>query len=253
MSLKITINLTNKWFFSLALTILILILGIGVLAVNGVFHPASEISPGTFQAGNYIFPGNITASNIGGCYIIYGSHSCAPGYQTVLTGRLGGIENYFPHNKGGRPRNGLVCIEDDVPSLNHYNSDSYFNRLLRSNDAGNGMDSINTSCAICCKGGIYTVFGTNTCAPGYQKLYEGRAGGIEQHKAPEKYVLYPSDNIVDIYDTRYGETLCLDITAPYIERWSGSGYSTRLMRYTSNGIGMDRVNSTCAVCGWSGY
>ena len=75
MAIKININLTNKWLYSLIAIGVVIIFAWGVVAyVNpstGVGHGPEEIGPGTFAGGAYIFPngsgvmvlGKITSSN----------------------------------------------------------------------------------------------------------------------------------------------------------------------------------------------
>ena len=100
---------------------------------------------------------------------------------------------------------------------------------------GDGMQAVQPSCSICCTGGTYTAFGTNSCTTGYTRAYAGRAGGIEG---------YASGQV-------YGSTLCINGNASAAFTWA-SGYNTRMFRFRaqsgSGANGMDVVDNACVVC-----
>jgi hypothetical protein len=166
------------------------------------------------------------------CYRHWGGTTCLSGYDATLTGRPGGIESY---STGGALYGNVECVSGSATPTAVY-AGTYQTRLMRSDTEGDGMQAVDNSCAICCRGGCYTALGTDTCAPGYSTAYTGRVGGVEA---------YASAQI-------QGQTLCIDSSATPSFTWA-SGYSTRLMRHrapvSSGGAnGVEVISGLCAVC-----
>ena len=194
--------------------------------------------PGDIYADGNIIAQQMRAANIGGCYTNWGARGCTAGYAEVLSGSIGGVENYDP-SSSGVPRANPVCI--DKRAVVHETFTGYWNRLLRSNSeqaSGDSMDVVHPHCSICCRGGAYTTYGTDTCAAGFVVAYVGEIGGIEQYRA---------------YSTG-GSTFCVNKQAAAIYGWGASTqHFLRLMRYrdqpqNAGSNGMDSVQKTCAVC-----
>jgi hypothetical protein len=165
-----------------------------------------------------------------GCYRHWGSTTCMSGFDATLTGRPGGIESY---SNGGALYDNLECVSGSAPALQSFTT-PYQTRLMRSDAEGDGMQIVDNSCAVCCRGGCYTALGTDTCAPGYSATYTGRVGGIEAYNGAQFQ----------------GQTLCVDSNAAVAMTFT-SGYSTRLMRHRAplgGTTGMDAISGVCAVC-----
>ncbi len=251
--MKIEINFSNKIFYTLVILTTLVLLGAGVYA-----YTKSIPSPGhgadtiliSINGQEKTLQEAITTGDLGSggsCYTNWGSQTCAAGYAAVLTGKTGGIENFYTAGTGGIPRSSTMCVADSAPAIEswypeHLAGETYWNRLMRSNSNDNGMNAIDPLCSICCKGGTYTAFGTTTCAAGYNIIYTGRTGGTEFFNN------YGSGAV-----GHYGGTLCINDNAVTEQTWS-SGYASRLMRHrlitainTANG--MDKVDGVCVVCG----
>lgn len=168
--------------------------------------------------------------NAGACYTRWGGWGCATGFTEVLQGRTGGLENY---QNGGSAGTHLACVDAAAPPLQSF-AGVYNNRLMRGDAEGDGMDRVDNRCSTCCSGGCYTALGTSTCAAGYTRVYQGRAGGLEAYSAGHS-----------------SQTLCVDVAAAPVFTWN-TGYSTRLMRHrsstNSSSNGMDVITNDCTVC-----
>jgi hypothetical protein len=168
-----------------------------------------------------------------GCYRHWGDTTCLSGYDATLTGRPGGIESYT--SGAGTLYGNVECVSGSASPIASFGA-SYTTRLMRSDAEGDGMQAVDNSCAICCRGGCYTALGTDTCAAGYSAAYTGRVGGVEAFGTQQIQ----------------GQTLCIDSNAPASFTWA-SGYTTRLMRHrtplsTGGPNGVDVIGGVCAVC-----
>lgn len=249
---KIEINFSNKVFYTLIILTALVLLGAGVYAytqsIPNPGHGADKVlisingQEKTLQAA--VDAGDFSSG--GNCYTNWGTQTCATGYTAVLTGKTGGLENYYTAGIGGIPRSSTVCVADSASAIEswypgHLAAETYWNRLMRSNANDNGMNDVDPLCSICCKGGTYTAFGTTTCAVGYNIIYTGRAGGTEFFNSGSSTV------------GNYGGTLCINDNAVTEQTWSGS-YTSRLMRHklitaSDTANGMDQVEDVCVVCG----
>ncbi len=169
----------------------------------------------------------------GTCYTNWGSGSCATGFDRVILGRPGGLESY--RDDGGAMFSNLECIPQSATTLQTWNG-GYSMRMMRGDLDQDGMQAVDNQCALCCTGGCYTAFGTDTCAAGYTEVYDGYAGGVEAFNGSQIY----------------GRTLCIDDASPARFTWV-SGYNMRMFRHrpqpaSSGENGMDRVTNSCVTC-----
>ena len=86
----------------------------------------------------------------GGCYTALGTTSCAAGYTAKYTGRAGGVEAYNSEQIYGQ----TMCIDGGATTDFTWPS-GYSTRLMRhrptvAGGGANGMDQIDSSCAVCC-------------------------------------------------------------------------------------------------------
>src|SRR5205085_7299021 len=136
---------------------------------------------------------------------------------------------------GGALAGNTECVSGAAAVITSYGA-PYQNRMMRSDNESDGMQDVDNTCALCCSGGCYTAFGTNSCASGYAPAYTGRVGGIEAFNSAQVQ----------------GKTMCIDSAAVTSFTWA-TGYNTRLFRHRApvgggNPNGMDQVAGTCAVC-----
>jgi hypothetical protein len=166
----------------------------------------------------------------GNCYTRWGEWGCAGGYTEVIKGRPGGLESY---HEGGAMFSNVECIDSDASALFTWGA-GYGNRLMYGDNEGDGMSKVLSRCSVCCQGGCFVTFGTSTCPAGYERVYQGRAGGVEGYSA----------------GALFGKTLCVD-TSTTTFTWA-NGYNSRLMRHRETAgntyNGMDRIQNSCAMC-----
>ncbi len=242
--MKITINVMKRHLYVVTILLAVFLGTLFVIAFSTtgtggnpaqVGHSVDEIDWSKAIPSDLEVTGKIKSSNIGGCYTAIGIQDCAPGYQKVVSGRLGGMENYNSAGSGGVVRANVYCITDTAKTIQEWGG-SYYNRLMRSDAESDGMTGHDPNCAICCKGDTYIAFATTSCDSGYTAAYTGRIGGIES---------YHADDLIS-------DNLCIASSSNTKFTWS-SGYSTRLMRYKTQPAdggpnGMEYVNNECAVC-----
>jgi len=148
----------------------------------------------------------------------------------VIQGRPGGHESY---NSGGTMFGNVECIDRNANAVFSWSS-GYYNRLMYGDVEGDGMSKVLSRCSVCCQGGCFVNYSATTCPAGYDKVYDGRTGGVEGYAG----------------GALYSKTLCVD-TSTTTFTWATGG-NARLMRHreaagnTENG--MDRVLNTCAMC-----
>lgn len=180
----------------------------------------------------YAISAGASGGSSGACYTHWGKQQCsAAGFETVLSGRLGGLESYGT----GVPRADPSCISDAATAITPF--PTHFNRFFRSDAEGDGGDILSPDCAICCSGGCYTAFGTDSCKAGYSPVYTGRVGGTEA------YLGFQSA----------GTMVCIDDDPSLNRHTLQTGLTTRLFRFRAQPAanvagGADHVDGLCVQC-----
>ena len=189
--------------------------------------------------------GNLTVtghrSSLGTCYTRWGVWGCPSdgAFTAVIKGYGGAIEAHSTSGFGEYQTVNDDCIDTDAAASGGGSwSSDYYQRLTRvpSADDGTGAVFVDGKCTTCCSGGCYVRYGGTDCARGYSAVYTGRAGGIEN------------------YQQSFGargqtKTMCVDTTASVQTDYSSqTDVLMRLFRYTNDGVGMDAVSASCAMC-----
>jgi hypothetical protein len=117
---------------------------------SGTSYPTRMMIGSANAAGMSMVAGACSVCCRSGCYTAFGTSSCATGYTPTYKGRVGGVEAF----NGNKPFTKTLCLDGTAAPV--YMWAGYTARLMRHRNgtaSGNtdGMDSVDNSCAVCCR------------------------------------------------------------------------------------------------------
>lgn len=175
-------------------------------------HDPSEIGAGTFDSGDYVFPGNlgvggnldvtgkIIATNIGSVFVHWGNGQAPTGTTLIYSGHAFNSRYYQTTDSSGGAN--TLCIKDGDPATTGPGTN--YGDLMYPVGTGNGMPTgignlKEVKCAVCyAEGPILEMWGTQTCPSGWETAYRGYvlAGYYYSHHSSDRYCV-DSDNFDD--------------------------------------------------------
>jgi hypothetical protein len=199
-----------------------------------VGHTLGELEPGTFPAGDYVFPnnldvaGSISAANVGSVFIRWGNGESPEGATLLYSGFA--FNEHHTHSGGSE----AVCVKPSDPGATGPGSN--YGDLLYPLGTGGAAQmppgipaQKEIKCAVClAEGPTFEIWGTSTCPDGWRALYTGYGmAGYYSHPNPSRRHCVDNVDFDDsVANLNWGDIWYGTVMYSVADLPSGHGYTT---------------------------